>query len=89
MRTCIQMECFMPYFALIIMYYHVKIACYQFAHIVKFLVTKSILDHWSRHQNNTFFHELNHIFGKNHGYSILGKTISSKNVYKRRSKEIF
>ena len=29
MITCIQMECFMPYFALIIMYYHVKIACYQ------------------------------------------------------------
>ena len=22
-------ECFMPYFALIIIYYHVKIACYQ------------------------------------------------------------
>ena len=29
MITCIQIECFMPYFALIIMYYHVKIACYQ------------------------------------------------------------
>ena len=25
------MECFMPYFALIIMFYHVKIACYQLA----------------------------------------------------------
>ena len=23
------MECFMPYFALIIMFYYVKIACYQ------------------------------------------------------------
>ena len=23
------MECFMPYFALLIMFYHVKIACYQ------------------------------------------------------------
>ena len=29
MITCILIECFMPYFALIIMYYHVKIACYQ------------------------------------------------------------
>ena len=29
MIICIQIECFMPYFALIILYYHVKIASYQ------------------------------------------------------------
>ena len=29
MIICIQMEFFMPYFASVIMYYHVKIACYQ------------------------------------------------------------
>ena len=29
MIACIQIKCFMPYFALIIMYDHVKIACYQ------------------------------------------------------------
>ena len=29
MITCIQMGCFMPLFALIMMFYHVKIACYQ------------------------------------------------------------
>ena len=29
MITCIQIECFMPYFASIIMIYHVKIACYH------------------------------------------------------------
>ena len=36
MITCIQIECFMPYFALIIMYYHVKIACYQQAKLVAY-----------------------------------------------------
>ena len=35
MLTCIQMECFMPYFALIIMSYHVKIACYQYVYMDK------------------------------------------------------
>ena len=35
MITCIQIECFRPYFALIIMYYNVKIACYYMcAHVV-------------------------------------------------------
>ena len=29
MITCIKMECFIPEFTLIIMFLHVKIACYQ------------------------------------------------------------
>ena len=36
------MECFMPHFALIIVFYHVKIACYQLSH--QNINCKSLID---------------------------------------------
>ena len=33
-----------------------------FAHIVNFLVTGLILEHWNRHQKDKFFHELKYYF---------------------------
>ena len=33
-----------------------------FAHIVNFLVTRSIPEHWNRHQEDKFFHELKYYF---------------------------
>ena len=33
-----------------------------FAHIVNFLVTGSILEHWNRHRKYKFFHELKYYY---------------------------
>ena len=33
-----------------------------FAHIVNFLVTGSILEHWNQHRKDKFFHELKYYF---------------------------
>ena len=33
-----------------------------YAHIVKFIITGSISEHWNRHQKDKFFHELKYYF---------------------------
>ena len=34
----------------------------RFAHIVNFLMTRSILEHWNRHRKDKFFHELKYYY---------------------------
>ena len=58
-----------------------------YAHIVNFIVTGSISEHWNRHQQDKFFHELSIIFGKNHSYSTYDMTRSSDDAYRKKSKE--